>query len=394
MSITTLFPTLPTYVEDLGGTRQQIGLVMGSFAIGLLFSRTWLGYLADQKSRKLVVLIGTIVTTIAPLGYLVIKTVSPLIAVRAFHGISIAAFTTGYSALVTDIAPVKQRGEIIGYMSLAVPVGMTIGPAIGGFLQVGVGYTALFTLSAFSGLLAFLLATQVQESASFSGQIDTRILTNQTPRNFWQLVKNSAIFIPTLVLFLIGLLFGTLITFLPLFIREFQLNLTLPLGITVGFNAGLFYMAAALATFAVRVFIGKASDRYGRGLFISFSLICYGLSMLILAMAEDSRSFLLAAILEGMGAGILIPMILALISDRSYDLERGRVFAISIGGFDVGIAIAGPFLGIFPWSYQYIFALASLFSVLALAVFFTYSNRSLHSSIRFALGRDQDHYRL
>jgi MFS family permease len=367
---------------------------MGSFAIGLLFSRTWLGYLADRNSRKLVVLIGTIVTTIAPLGFLLIKTVPPLMAVRAFHGISIAAFTTGYSALVTDLSPLKQRGELIGYMSLAVPVGMTLGPAAGGFLQAGAGYTALFILAAICGLLAFILSTQVRESETFSNQLERASCTGKNQRNFWQLLQSPALFVPTLVLFLIGLLFGTLVTFLPLFIRDFQLHVSLPLGINFVFNAGLFYTAAALASFSVRIFSGQASDRYGRGLFITFSLICYGLSMIVLAIAKTSSSLLLAAILEGTGAGVLIPLILALICDRSHDLERGRAFAICIGGFDVGIAVAGPILGVFSWQYQNIFALAALFAVMALGLFLSYSNPCFTSSYRFALGRDRDRYSL
>jgi MFS family permease len=43
---------------------------MGSFAIGLILSRSWLGNLVDRRSRKLVVLFGTIVAATAPLGYL------------------------------------------------------------------------------------------------------------------------------------------------------------------------------------------------------------------------------------------------------------------------------------------------------------------------------------
>ncbi|NJQ96982.1 MAG: MFS transporter, partial [Hydrococcus sp. CSU_1_8] len=83
------------------------------------------------------------------------QSIYPLMAIRAFHGISIAAFTTGYSALVVDISPLKQRGELIGYMSLAVPIGMAIGPALGGYLQDSIGYTPLFLVSAGLGLLGF-----------------------------------------------------------------------------------------------------------------------------------------------------------------------------------------------------------------------------------------------
>ncbi|NEQ08813.1 MAG: MFS transporter, partial [Moorea sp. SIO4E2] len=58
-SLTSLLPTLPQYIEDLGGTKQQVGLVMGCFAIGLLLFRNPLGRMADLRSRKLVVIIGT-----------------------------------------------------------------------------------------------------------------------------------------------------------------------------------------------------------------------------------------------------------------------------------------------------------------------------------------------
>ena len=48
---------------------------MGSFAIGLLLFRPMLGKLADDRSRKLVLLIGVAVVAIAPLGYLFVKSI-------------------------------------------------------------------------------------------------------------------------------------------------------------------------------------------------------------------------------------------------------------------------------------------------------------------------------
>jgi MFS family permease len=43
---------LPIYIQDLGGTAQQEGWVMGSFAIGLLLFCGALGYLCDRHSKK------------------------------------------------------------------------------------------------------------------------------------------------------------------------------------------------------------------------------------------------------------------------------------------------------------------------------------------------------
>ena len=91
----------------MGANKQEIGIVMGCFAIGLLLFRPMLGRLADERGRKIVLLIGTIVAAIAPFGYLVFKSIPLLMLVRVFHGISIAAFTTGYTALVADLAPAE-----------------------------------------------------------------------------------------------------------------------------------------------------------------------------------------------------------------------------------------------------------------------------------------------
>ena len=69
--------------------------------------------------------------------------------------------------------------------------------------------------------------------------------------------------------------------------------------------------------------------------------------MLLLWSANSAAAFLLAAVLEGGGGGILIPMMLALIADRSGSSERGRVFGLCMSGFDLGMATAGPTMGFF-----------------------------------------------
>ena len=387
---TLLLPALPTYIQAMGGTTQQVGIVMSSFAIGLIASRTWLGRVADRRSRKIVILIGTLVAAIAPVFYLSVHSVLGLGFIRAFHGISIAAFTIGYSALVVDLAPLQHRGTLIGYMNLAVPVGMSIGPALGGFLQIngkqyipeGTGYEVLFAISAISGAIAFALSSQIKETSLPEATLERN---NQAQRDFWQLTKDPGLIVPTIVLLLIGLVFGSLVAFLPLFIKELQLD----------FNVGYFYTVVAIASFSVRLFVGKASDRYGRGLFISGALICYIISMLLLTQASTPLMFILAAIVEGAGAGVLIPLTLALVSDRSYGDERGRVFALCMGGFDVGIALGGLTLGSLSFvlgGYRGIFSLAAILALAALIVFATQAGKNLRHSLFFALGKANDAY--
>ena len=118
--------------------------------------------------------------------------------------------------------------------------------------------------------------------------------------------------------------------------------------------------------------------------------------MWLLAFADSSVVLLLAAIAEGSGAGILIPTMLALISDRSYADERGKVYALCLGGFDVGIALAGPILGFLTEyvSYRGVFTINAFLAIIALIVFSLKGNRNLSSSWRFAIGKQKDLYNL
>ncbi len=422
MSLTSLIPTLPSYLQSIGATVKQVGYIMGCFAIGLLLSRVWLGKLADEglekfiyslpfslgvnkfiirffrgllgklvtfPSRKVVILIGAIVAFIAPLGYFFFDSFSELMITRAFHGVSIAAFTTGYSALVVDLSPPKQKGELIGYMSLSVPIGMAIGPALGGFLEAYTSYQMLFFLSASFGFMALILACQIRE-------LDYRISNNNTfeikhiseesliNRGFKELIFNASFAVPALVLLLIGCLFGTLGTFLPLYVRDLGLD----------FNVGFFYTIAAIASFAIRFLSGRASDTYGRGLFISGSLICYILSMIFLTFVQNNTMLIISAIFEGMGAGILVPITLALISDRCSAIERGRVFAVCVGGFDVGVALGGPVLGslIIDFGYRLVFGVTGLMAIASLLIFVGFSNKNIANSWKFAWGISSDLY--
>ncbi len=380
-SIGSLLPTLPLYIEEVvGATKQQIGIIMGSFAIGLLLFRGWIGRLSDRRGRKIALLIGSFVVAIAPLGYLAVQSVPLMMGLRAFHGISIAAFTTSYVALVVDLTPLSIRGQIIGYMSLVTPLGVAIGPAVGGYLQATAGYEALFSAVAMSGICSFLCILLIVSPPVHSQPV------SQKQIKFWQILASPRVRIPSLVMFLVGLDFGIVHTFIPLFLKDTGVDL----------NAGLFYAVAATAGFSARLFSGQASDKLGRGLFITISLTSYCLGMFVLWQATDTNTFLLGAILEGGGSGIVIPMVAAMMSDRSQAHERAQVLAVCITGLDLGIAVAGPLIGYIAEEYGYrnTFGLATFLTLSAVIIFLTLSSKGIENSLRFATGRGKDFYAL
>ena len=381
-SMSSQLPTLPLYIRSLTQSFDQIGIIMGSFAIGLLVCRSYLGKLSDRKGRRYTMRIGLIVAAVIPLCYALLPSIPLLMLFRAIHGISIAAFASSYSALISDIAPIEKRGEVIGYMSLVNPLGLAIGPALGGLMQEAWGYQPLFITASLLAFAGLLLTTQIEDKANESDRQTAS--TTVTKSKFWQTFLSSRVRVPSTILLLVGVAFGTLSAFMPILMQQKNISL----------NAGLFYMAAALSGFIIRFPVGRLSDEWGRGVFISIGICFYALTMGIICFASSNYQFLLAGVSEGLGSGILIPAIVALLADRTFPQERGYVFGMTWMGFDLGIAFAGPVMGkmISLVGITNIFAIATGFCILGLIVFGTQSNQSVSESFKFAIGKTSDRY--
>ncbi|MEO1386789.1 MAG: MFS transporter [Cyanobacteria bacterium J06634_6] len=409
-----MLPNLSLYIESFGASNQEIGWVMAAFAIGLLGLRPRMSQFIDSKGRKPALLIGILVIAIAPLLYLAVSLAPStvidvptdwlperwnldwqvklpillLAMTRAFHGISIAAFATAYTASIADMAPPHQRGELIGYMSLASPVGMALGPALGGYLEGSFtfAFLTMTTLGVIGTLCVLITKEPVRASAENASSKLPTDKSNKLQKKpaFWALLFTPRIRTPALILFMVGTAFGSMVAFVPLQVRE--------LGIVV--NIGLIYTVSAIASFSIRALAGKASDQLGRGRFISMGLLSYSLAMITLSQSTNAQMFLLAGAFQGAGSGTLIPIIAALMADRSSPGERGITFGLCLTGFDLGIALAGPVMGRVAdaSSYSLVFLLSGLMTLTGLAIFITASSKDLTHSIRFALNGGRDVY--
>jgi len=393
-----MLPNLSLYIESFGASNQEIGWVMASFAIGLLGFRPKMSRFTDNRGRKPALFIGIVVIALAPLLYLSVQWLpqtvitlfgwsikSPVLLlamVRAFHGISIAAFATAYTAAIADMAPPQHRGELIGYMSLASPTGMALGPALGGYLEGS--FTLAFLTMTTLGIIGTLCVWASKEPVRSPTSPADKARQPTSNAAFWKLLLQPSVRTPALILFMVGTAFGSMVAFVPLYTRD--------MGIVV--NVGLIYTMSAIASFSIRMLAGKASDQLGRGRFISFGLMFYSLAMFTLWQSNSASMLLLAGALQGCGSGTLIPIIAALMADRSRPGERGLTFGLCLTGFDLGIALAGPVMGRVAdaSSYGLVFALAGTMTLFGLVIFITTSSKDLAHSIQFALHGGRDVY--
>lgn len=107
-------PVLPQYVEMLGGTPADIGLVGGAFGLSSFIIRPYLGKLANEWGRKRMMLLGAISFALLFLLFGRVTGVVPLVVLRLAHGVCLAMYLAASAAYIADYAPVDRRDEVLG----------------------------------------------------------------------------------------------------------------------------------------------------------------------------------------------------------------------------------------------------------------------------------------
>ena len=157
-------PGVPRYVEGpLGGTNAAVGIAVGSFSVTAVLFRPWAGRLGDRRGRRLLMVAGAAIVGLSIIGYLVLS-LTGLILFRLLSGLGEALFFTGAAAAIADLAPEERRGEAVSFFTLALYLGIGIGPFLGEELIDRVGFEETWLLTAGLCGAATLLAAFVPET--------------------------------------------------------------------------------------------------------------------------------------------------------------------------------------------------------------------------------------
>jgi MFS family permease len=323
-----LFAVLPLFVvQELHGAESQVGMIMGAFAVSAVLSRPLSGRLVDTWSRKSCLALGALLYVIFPALYTQATSVEVMMALRFFHGIGIAIYTTAGSVFVADLAPPARRGEAMGYYGMAMNLSMAIGPALGIALAGWLGFTGLFWTSAGLALGCLLLLQLVHDPHQ------SRPRTDQPAAVRPALFSRVALF-PGFIAMCMTMTFGAIVSFLPLFVQHHHLG-----------NAGLFFTVYSIVVVALRPLSGRLSDRFGRSAVIIPGMFFLAVSMMVLAYTTSIAGLLWTAVLQGIGFGAVHPAIMAWIVDRSTIHDRGPALATLMMMFDVGVGLSAIGLG-------------------------------------------------
>jgi EmrB/QacA subfamily drug resistance transporter len=114
------------------------------------------GRIADQHGRVRYYLLGIAVFTVASLLCALSMNDSWLIASRILQGAGAALIGATSAAIVTAVFPPHERGRALGINVMAVYIGLTVGPPLGGFITDAVGWRWIFLINIPIGIIVLV----------------------------------------------------------------------------------------------------------------------------------------------------------------------------------------------------------------------------------------------
>ncbi|MBA2175171.1 MFS transporter [Halobacillus locisalis] len=337
MSFQMLLPNLPPYIESIGGSNVQIGLITTTFAFAAILIRPFIGHLLTTRPRKILVLVGSISLLVMTALYPITQIVTVLLLIRFVHGIAWGWSTTVNGTAAVDLVPRRRVGEGMGYFGLSVTVGMIMAPSLGIYLYQNYTFSLLVWIAVGLGIIALILFSMtsfVTPDSVYENQKNPpkfSFLGSLIERNSWY---------PSLVTLLNTFGYGAVVTYIVIFGNEQGLSGTF-----------LFYFFNALLATISRPITGKYFDRRGPWKLI---MICSSLSfiaMWILSLASSNLHLIIAGAIFGIGFGSMMPALQAWMISKTTTERSGIANGMYYSSIDLGIGSSALVLG---FIYQFV----------------------------------------
>lgn len=347
-------PTIPLFVEHLGGNDQLIGFVVGIFTFSALLVRPFAGRKLETKGRGFVYLSGLAVFILSVGSYGFALGIGILFLLRIVQGVGWGFSTTASGTIATDLIPPRRRGEGMGYFGLSGNLALAIGPSLGLALADAISFKQLFLVCAVLGLISFLFASRITYKKVEKFQ-------SETERRKWDVYEKTALH-PSFLLFFITVTFGGITSFLPIYSAQKDIS-----------GIHWYFLIFAIFLMLSRTSAGKLYDRKGHKVIFIPGAALIMIAMILLAWLPNSLVMFIAAGLYGFGFGAVQPALQAWSVQHAPMNRKGMANATFFSFFDLGVGIGAMAFGqIGHWlGYSSIY-IASALSVLVSILLYLY----------------------
>ena len=322
--IQIVIPLIPRYAVVMNISPFIIGLAISTMSITAIIVRPVGGILSDKWSRKNIMIISVILASIAYIILSLSKDVETIIISRIIEGVAIALFVPSSIASAIDYAPQGRIGEALGWRSLTIGVGFSLGPSLGGFMAEVLGYNNTFMIT------SLLLPSIIPIIISCK-----ECPHQQTPKssNYLMGLKEQHFLLALITLIIYSTAWMGLLTFLSAYLKIENYG---------DLEIGMFIAIQAIVSIIIRVFAGRLSD-IKPYLTTTIGLFIISISFFAIYIFEVPPLLYIASLIFGIGVGIYIPASQTLALAKAPAHNRGFLSSIYIMGMDIG-NLSGPII--------------------------------------------------
>src|SRR5690606_23008248 len=146
-----------------------IGVLIAMMSVAAISTRPFVGRMMDTRGRRLVVIVGGIVHSVAPLLYLAADALPSdswlaIGGVRLVHGVAQAALFSVLFTIAADIVPASRRAEGIALFGISGLIPMAVGGLLGDLVIVDGDYRNLFWITSACATLGLLSSLTLPET--------------------------------------------------------------------------------------------------------------------------------------------------------------------------------------------------------------------------------------
>jgi predicted MFS family arabinose efflux permease len=357
-NVAVFFP-LYSYLRTLSIDPHWIGFLIGAYSLAAMVVRPVISPMLHPGNARICMLFGCI-------GFIVVLPVYSLadgfwsmLAVRLVHGACHAVLVSAMLAMVVVFIPEGKSGQAFGLLSVTTLLPYAIiPPMLGPLDEMFGGYQHVLTAGAVVMLLNVPLLLLVKPPGTDSAKgMDSR--QSISVREAYENLNNRQV----LVLLLITLILYSSFTPVFYFIKGY--------GTQIGIgNPGLFFTVVILTMIGFRVTLGILFDKFRKLTLLAVSLTWLTAGYVWLAFVTGPVTFYVLAAFLGLGWGMAMPVLNALIFDCSDSRFRGLNINLSQEALQAGFLL-GPLIG--GWivagsDYRTLFIVCALFSLATLAL--------------------------
>jgi predicted MFS family arabinose efflux permease len=321
---TMVIPFLSLYLtESLNFNLSNVGWVMSCFGLGSIIG-SWLGgKLTDKVGYYKVMLFSLFGTGFLILALQYLTTFSSF-CFGIFLIMMVAdTFRPAMFVALSAYSKPENKTRSVTLIRLAINLGFSAGPAIGGLIITYLNYSGLFWVDGITCILASVLLLKVLNPKKAKTIDEIKVLN---PKSAY---RDSTFWIFLVAMSLFGIVFLQFFSTIPLYYKDVHGLSELEIGLLMGMNGFIIF---ALEMPLVKWF--ENSKRSQSGLML-IGAILTGLSFLILTSGSWIGILIISMLLVTFGEMIAFPFSNAFAMDRSKKGNKGEYMALYSIAFSV-----------------------------------------------------------